>query len=175
MKNQNQKTNDIIISDIEKFIKDNNVKHIYLDVDGVLIHSCQAICDMLNEDKGTNFTGNQVLSWNNTGKIMGFEDIFKFAKKIEKLCEDNELSRGFVYSLMHIWQYKNNIGELPEYTSDSWTKYNLSKSRYNGFMPRFVYKLRLIKKPLKEDLQLEGKKFMPWIKIPVSWSSLRLR
>ena len=54
----------MIISDIENFIKDNNINHIYLDVDGVLIHSCQAICDILNEDKGTNFTGNQVLSWN---------------------------------------------------------------------------------------------------------------
>ena len=53
-----------IISDIEKFINYINVDHIYLDVDGVLIHSCQAICDILNEDKGTNFTGNQVLSWN---------------------------------------------------------------------------------------------------------------
>ena len=53
-----------IISDIEKFIDYVNVDHIYLDVDGVLIHSCQAICDILNEDKGTNFTGNQVLSWN---------------------------------------------------------------------------------------------------------------
>ena len=53
-----------IISDIEKFINYVNVDHIYLDVDGVLIHSCQAICDILNEDKGTNFTGNQVLSWN---------------------------------------------------------------------------------------------------------------
>lgn len=53
-----------IISDIEKFINYVNVDHIYLDVDGVLIHSCQAVCDILNEDKGTNFTGNQVLSWN---------------------------------------------------------------------------------------------------------------
>ena len=53
-----------IISDIEKFINYVNVDHIYLDLDGVLIHSCQAICDILNEDKGTNFTGNQVLSWN---------------------------------------------------------------------------------------------------------------
>ena len=53
-----------IISDIEKFIDYVNIDHIYLDVDGVLIHSCQAICDILNEDKGTHFTGNQVLSWN---------------------------------------------------------------------------------------------------------------
>ena len=54
----------MIISNIESFIKENNIDHIYLDVDGVLIHSCQAVCDILNEDKGTNFTGDQVLSWN---------------------------------------------------------------------------------------------------------------
>ena len=52
------------VIDIEKFIKATKPNRIYLDVDGVLIHSCQAVCDILNEDKGTNFTGNQVLSWN---------------------------------------------------------------------------------------------------------------
>ena len=54
----------MIVSNIEKFIKNNNVKNIYLDVDGVLIHSCQAICDIINKDKGTNFTGDQIMSWN---------------------------------------------------------------------------------------------------------------
>ena len=53
-----------IISDIENFINYIGIQQIYLDVDGVLIHSCQAICDILNEDKGTNFIGDQVLSWN---------------------------------------------------------------------------------------------------------------
>ena len=53
-----------IIDNIEDFIKWTNIEKIYLDVDGVLIHSCQAICDMLNENKGTNFTGDQILSWN---------------------------------------------------------------------------------------------------------------
>lgn len=125
-------------------------------------------------DKITLF--NQVLNWQNTGQIMGFNDIFEFAKKLERLREENKLSASFVYSLLHIWRYKNTLGELYDYNKDSWTKYNISKSQYNGFMPRFVYKLRLIKnKTLKEDLQSEGKKFMPWIKIPVSWSSLRLR
>ena len=52
------------INNIETFIKYYDIDNIYLDVDGVLIHSSQAICDMLNEDKGTTFTGNQVLSWN---------------------------------------------------------------------------------------------------------------
>lgn len=125
-------------------------------------------------DKITLF--NQVLSWQNTGQIMGFEDIFAFARKLESLREENKLSASFVYSLLHIWRYKNTLGELYEYNKDSWTKYNLSKSRYRSFMPRFFYKLRLVKdKTLREDLQSEGVKFMPWIKIPVSWSSLRLR
>lgn len=54
----------MIISNINEFIKKHNIKNIYLDVDGVLIHSCQAVCDMINEDKGTKFIGEQVLSWN---------------------------------------------------------------------------------------------------------------
>ena len=52
------------VNSIETFIKYYDIDNIYLDVDGVLIHSCQAICDILNEDRGTNFTGDQVLSWN---------------------------------------------------------------------------------------------------------------
>ena len=53
-----------IINSIETFINYYNINKIYLDVDGVLIHSCQAICDILNKNKGTNFTGDQILSWN---------------------------------------------------------------------------------------------------------------
>ena len=53
-----------IIGNIERFIEQHNIKRIYLDMDGVLIHSCQAICDMINEIQGTNFTGDEVLSWN---------------------------------------------------------------------------------------------------------------
>ena len=52
------------INSIETFINYYNIDNIYLDVDGVLIHSCQAVCDILNEDKGTTFTGDQILSWN---------------------------------------------------------------------------------------------------------------
>ena len=54
----------MIISNIEKFIKDNNINKIYLDVDGVLIHSCQTICDIYNEDNNTHFLGKHILSWN---------------------------------------------------------------------------------------------------------------
>lgn len=124
-------------------------------------------------DKITVF--NQVLSWENTGQIVGFKEIFEFGKTLEKLREENKLSAGFVYSLMHIWEKSNDLGELLDYNADAWIKYNLSKASCGTYMPRFVYKLRLIKKELKKDLTENGRKFMPWIKIPVSWSSLRLR
>ena len=39
-----------------------------------------------------------------------------------------------------------------------------------------MYKLRLIKnKKTREDLAKQTIKYMPWIKTPVSWTSLRLR
>ena len=52
------------ITDIEKFIEHYHIPYIYLDVDGVLIHSCQAVCDMINSKMNTHFTGDQILSWN---------------------------------------------------------------------------------------------------------------
>lgn len=49
---------------IEEFVQYYKPKIIYLDIDGVLIHSCQAICDILNEKQGTDFKGNQIFTWN---------------------------------------------------------------------------------------------------------------
>ena len=51
------------IDNIDKFIQDNNITHIYLDIDGVLFASCQACADILNEMQGTDFNGSDVLSW----------------------------------------------------------------------------------------------------------------
>lgn len=53
-----------VINNIENFISKNKIDKIFLDVDGVLLHSCQAICDILNEMQGTDFKGEEVLSWN---------------------------------------------------------------------------------------------------------------
>ena len=45
-----------------------------------------------------------------------------------------------------------------------------------SYIPLFKYKLRLIKnREIREDVDKNGIKFMPWIKTPVSWVSLRLR
>lgn len=56
--------NSNIVRNIDRYIQQHKLEYIYVDMDGVLIHSCQAICDMINEMQGTNFTGDEVLSWN---------------------------------------------------------------------------------------------------------------
>ena len=53
-----------VIKDIDNFIKDNNITHIFIDIDGVIFHSCQAMIDILNERYGGNFDGSDVTSWN---------------------------------------------------------------------------------------------------------------
>ena len=53
-----------VMKNIDNFIKDNNITLIFLDVDGVIFHSCQAMIDILNERYGGNFDGSDVTSWN---------------------------------------------------------------------------------------------------------------
>ena len=53
-----------VIKDIDNFIKDNNITQIFLDIDGAIFHSCQAMIDILNERYGGNFNGSDVASWN---------------------------------------------------------------------------------------------------------------
>ena len=52
------------IINIDKFIKTINPTRIYLDIDGVIWHSCQAVCDVINKRFDTNVNGNEILSWN---------------------------------------------------------------------------------------------------------------
>ena len=52
------------VININKFIKQTNPNRIYLDVDGVIWHSCQAVCDVINKRFNTNVQGNEILSWN---------------------------------------------------------------------------------------------------------------
>ena len=120
---------------------------------------------------------NQILAWESDGQFYkGFDSIFSLSKKLEELRENGKLSGGFVYSLLHMWEFKTNIGELQSYDEDSWLDFNKDKQTKKSFIPLLYYKLRIIKDPkLKEELLLELKESLPWIRIPVSWSSLRLR
>lgn len=122
-----------IISDIEKFIDYVNVDYIYLDVDGVLIHSCQAVCDILNEDKGTNFTGNQVLSWNFKEICPDLTD-----SDIELLFADDRFFKYVQWikgAREFIERHENNITIVTKGTYLNILRKILFFSRHNIFVP----------------------------------------
>lgn len=53
-----------VIDNISDFIDKMHIDKIFLDCDGVIMASCQAIVEILNERYGGNFKGSDVTSWN---------------------------------------------------------------------------------------------------------------
>ena len=95
---------------------------------------------------------------------------------MEEYAENNEVSKGFVYSLLRIWESKSNNIKHNLSSSDDWSDDIHARLSSKEFVPLFKYKLRLIKDDdVKKDIDKKGIKFMPWIKTPVSWVSLRSR
>lgn len=117
----------------------------------------------------------ETLMWESNGLEKGFDEIFEFATMLEDKTENKQLSKGFTYSLLNIWDKtfvkNNNISNEHDWNED--TQKRLTSK---AFMPLFKYKLRLIHdKELRDEIDKNGIKYMPWIKTPVSWVSLRLR
>jgi len=54
----------INVNDVEQMIEDENISTIFLDVDGVVIDSVRAMCQLLNEKYGTNCKPIDITSWN---------------------------------------------------------------------------------------------------------------
>src|SRR5574344_725260 len=52
-----------IINNIDDFIKKHNITHLFIDIDGVIFASCDAIIQILNERYGGHFKGSDVTSW----------------------------------------------------------------------------------------------------------------
>lgn len=125
-------------------------------------------------DKITLF--NQVLSWeSNIDRFKGFDELFEFGKYLEELYP-KYISKGFIYSLLQIWQSRSDVEELSKFNEKDWMNKNVEKLSKKRYVPLFMYKLRLIKnREIRDDLAKKGIKYMPWIKTPVSWASLRLR
>lgn len=117
---------------------------------------------------------NEVLNWDSNGKVKGFDELFEFAQYLESKVGKG-ISISFVYSLLNIWQ-KSSKNTPVSFDGDPWENdlYNRLNSR--EYMRYFKYKLRIIKnRNLREEIDKKGVKYMPWIKTPVSWVSLRLR
>lgn len=120
----------------------------------------------------------EVLSWDvdKKEKYCGFNELLSFGEYLEELYDKKQISKGFIYSLLKIWQSRSDVEPLSRFNEDSWKDKNGEKIVKKRFVPIFKYKLRIIKdKDIRKDLDKKGLKIMPWIKTPVSWASLRLR
>ncbi|WP_295613673.1 type III-A CRISPR-associated protein Cas10/Csm1 [uncultured Methanobrevibacter sp.] len=125
-------------------------------------------------DKITVF--NEVLAWDTKELEKGFDEIFEFANELESYTENKNVSKGFVYSLLRIWESKFNRKKQHLSSGDDWSDDIHNRLSSKAFVPIFKYKLRLISdKDIRNDIDKKGIKLMPWIKTPVSWVSLRLR
>jgi len=119
---------------------------------------------------------NECLRWDEsrTNQIRGFETIFNLAKELEKRVEEKDLSKGFIYSLLKMWQI--TFGDL-ESLKDIENVRGSGHTVRRRYMPYLKYQLaRTIRNP-DERLAIEDmiKPSMDWIRIPVSWVSLRTR
>ena len=117
----------------------------------------------------------ETLNWESNGLEKGFDEIFDFAEYLEEKNESKEISRGFTYSLLNIWE--NNFTKNSNISNEKEWKEDIQKRlSTKAYVPLFKYKLRLINnREIRDEIDKNGIKFMPWIKTPVSWVSLRLR
>lgn len=75
---------------LDKLLKELSAKYgdnyyIYMDIDGVIFKSCDAIVEILNEKYGTNKTGQDVTDWNFNNIVPSLTD-----KQIEDLFENRK-------------------------------------------------------------------------------------
>lgn len=126
--------------------------------------------DFNGKDAVTVFS--ETVKWDTYERFKGFKDLFGFGLKLEKLCDEGKISKGLVYSMLVMWD-NTFLKPTQKRVGGSQDRIRLERRNY---VPMFKYKLRIVKdRKLRVELNSEGLKFMPWIKIPASWVSLRTR
>lgn len=119
---------------------------------------------------------NEILSWKSKGLQKGFYDLLDFAEELESYAENKKISMGIVYSLLKIWESRSNVKSIEINNEKDWHNDVNERISKRAYVPMLKYKLRLISdRTLRNELDKKTMKFMPWIKVPVSWVSLRLR
>ena len=110
-------------------------------------------------------------------KMIGFDDLLKTAKYLEEEVNRKELSKGFIFSLLRIWNTgfgDSIIKDLDELRSKG-ERCEIKRIQTKKWMPHFKWKIAKLKKEKRPDVETETKKHIPWIRIPVSWVSLKMR
>ena len=118
----------------------------------------------------------EVVNWDDQDRFKGFNSLLEFGEELEEYNSQSKVSKGHIYSMLNMWH--STFGKTQDIIDDKdeWIDINTARLNKRSFVPLYKYKLRLIKdKHVRECLDKKGIKFMPWIKIPVSWVSLRMR
>lgn len=127
-----------------------------------------------DKDKITVF--NDVVKWEETGQCRGYYDLIEFGQTLENYVENENINRSMLYTLLRLWQSTFLGSDELVINSQGWNNDLHSRLQKKKYIPQFKYKLRLIKKnDIRNEIDKKGVKYMPWIKIPVSWASLRTR
>ena len=101
--------------------------------------------------------------------------MIEYGEELEEYNNKNQVSMGIIYSMLQLWNQHINKKIIPN-SDNGWEKENFRRLNTKAYVPYIKYKLRLIKnKTLKDEIDKKTIKSMPWINIPVSWASLRMR
>ncbi len=122
-----------------------------------------------SKDQGRNRMSvfGETVCWDTKYSIKGFHELLKFSFVLENHVAERSVSKGFIYSLMRMWQSNFGYGEGPI------DKIRLERKAH---IPLLKYKLaRTVNRKIRGELDKQIQQVFPWIKIPVSWVSLRTR
>lgn len=119
-----------IIDSIESDYGIKQISQIFLDFDGCIAHSCQAVVDILNKRYGTHFTGADVTTWDFTNCFPNMtadkiEDIFN-----SKVFFDIVQPIDGAFEFMD--KYRNNIYVVTKSNPDNY-KYKCEWLKERGF------------------------------------------
>lgn len=134
------------------------------------INNADKYLELSKNEKGKDCISlfNETLKWDTQDLYKGFVDLFEFGLKLEELNQQRKISKGLVYSMLVLWE--NTFGDMSTNSRDK------SRIERRNYVPLYKYKLRTVMdRKVREELNQEGLKFMPWIRVPASWVSLRTR
>lgn len=138
------------VFDIHKFIEFSNPNRIYLDVDGVILHSCQAICDIINGLYETNIQGNEIYSWNFKELNSEFID-----EDIEELFSNRrffEIVKWTKGSFDFLSRYKEKVSIVTKGTNENiWFKNEMFNEFFNFNIPIIGLPLKCSKSNINMD------------------------
>ena len=114
----------------------------------------------------------ECLIWDDTGHVeKGYTTLMKTAEDLERAV-GRTVSKSFVYTLLHLWN--QTFGDLERCRPQDVTGERIRRKR---FLPHLKYLMKRHAKTREDLSSIEHliQPVFPWIKLPVYWTSLRLR